>query len=114
MDEVLHPFYIFQIFSIGLWTVDDYYCALRSFPLSRCLVETDGDRCSPRADYAFAIAVISVASIISTLLETRANVQRMREMSRFSCEVRILRDSECALLIFSLLFALHADLSHDL
>ncbi|GAA5917468.1 hypothetical protein JCM6882_006480 [Rhodosporidiobolus microsporus] len=70
MDEVLHPFYIFQIFSIALWSVDDYYY------------------------YAFAIAVISIVSIISTLLETRANVQRMREMSRFSCEVRILRDSE--------------------
>ena len=27
MDEVLHPFYIFQIFSIALWSVDDYYCA---------------------------------------------------------------------------------------
>lgn len=26
MDEVLHPFYIFQIFSIALWSVDDYYC----------------------------------------------------------------------------------------
>ncbi|GAA6055600.1 hypothetical protein JCM3770_006719 [Rhodotorula araucariae] len=70
MDEVLHPFYIFQIFSIALWSIDDYYY------------------------YAFAIAVISVVSIVSTLLETRANVQRMREMSRFSCPVRVLRDSE--------------------
>ncbi|GAA6043571.1 hypothetical protein JCM8097_005258 [Rhodosporidiobolus ruineniae] len=70
MDEVLHPFYIFQIFSIALWSVDDYYY------------------------YAFAIAVISVVSIVSTLLETRANVQRMREMSRFVCDVRILRDGE--------------------
>jgi len=26
MDEVLHPFYIFQIFSIVLWSIDDYYC----------------------------------------------------------------------------------------
>ncbi|GJN90098.1 hypothetical protein Rhopal_003097-T1 [Rhodotorula paludigena] len=73
MDEVLHPFYIFQIFSIALWSVDDYYY------------------------YAFAIAVISIVSIISTLLETRANIDRMREMSRFSCPVRILRDSEWAM-----------------
>jgi cation-transporting ATPase 13A2 len=29
MDEVLHPFYIFQIFSIILWAFDDYYCAFR-------------------------------------------------------------------------------------
>lgn len=26
IDEVLHPFYVFQIFSIILWTFDDYYC----------------------------------------------------------------------------------------
>lgn len=28
MDEVLHPFYVFQLFSIALWAVDDYYCGL--------------------------------------------------------------------------------------
>ncbi|GAA5912394.1 hypothetical protein JCM5296_001717 [Sporobolomyces johnsonii] len=70
MDEVLHPFYVFQVFSIVLWSVDDYYY------------------------YAFAIAVISVVSIISTLIETRANVERMREMSRFSCDVKVLRDGD--------------------
>ncbi|KDE02331.1 hypothetical protein MVLG_07113 [Microbotryum lychnidis-dioicae p1A1 Lamole] len=70
MDEVLHPFYIFQIFSIALWCVDDYYY------------------------YAFAIAIISVASIVSTLIETKGNIERMREMSRFSCPVRVLRDSQ--------------------
>uniref|UniRef100_A0A0K3CK53 Cation-transporting ATPase n=1 Tax=Rhodotorula toruloides TaxID=5286 RepID=A0A0K3CK53_RHOTO len=70
MDEVLHPFYIFQIVSILLWAIDDYFY------------------------YAFAIGVISIVSIVSTLLETRANVQRMQEMSRFSCPVRVLRDSE--------------------
>ena len=70
MDEVLHPFYVFQIFSIVLWAFDDYYY------------------------YAFAIAVISVVSIVSTLVETRSNVERMREMSRFSCPVRVLRNGE--------------------
>ncbi|GAA5846586.1 hypothetical protein JCM3766R1_007121 [Sporobolomyces carnicolor] len=70
MDEVLHPFYIFQIFSIILWSIDDYYY------------------------YAFAIAIISVVSIVSTLIETRANVERMREMSRFSCEVKVFREGE--------------------
>ncbi|GAA6025566.1 hypothetical protein JCM11491_003215 [Sporobolomyces phaffii] len=70
MDEVLHPFYIFQIFSIILWSIDDYYY------------------------YAFAITMISVVSIISTLIETRANVERMREMSRFSCQVTVFREGE--------------------
>lgn len=27
VDEVLHPFYIFQVASIALWSLDNYYCA---------------------------------------------------------------------------------------
>ncbi len=68
VDEVLHPFYMFQIVSILLWSIDDYYY------------------------YAFCIAVISLASICTTLIETRQTVNRMREMSRFTCEVRVLRE----------------------
>lgn len=44
---MLHPFYVFQIASIALWSIDDYYY------------------------YAFAIALISVSSILSTLIETK-------------------------------------------
>ncbi|EPQ27111.1 uncharacterized protein PFL1_05393 [Pseudozyma flocculosa PF-1] len=68
IDEVLHPFYMFQIVSIILWSFDNYYY------------------------YAFCIAVISLASIVTTLVETRQTVNRMREMSRFTCEVRVLRE----------------------
>ncbi|KAL7423997.1 hypothetical protein Q5752_001582 [Cryptotrichosporon argae] len=68
MDEVLHPFYVFQIASIVLWSIDDYYY------------------------YAFAIALISATSIVSTLLETKRTIERMREMSRFHCDVRVLVD----------------------
>nr|CDI56093.1 ca-transporting atpase [Melanopsichium pennsylvanicum 4] len=68
VDEVLHPFYMFQIVSIILWSFDNYYY------------------------YAFCIAVISLASIFTTLIETRQTVNRMREMSRFSCNVRVLRE----------------------
>ncbi|KAL8278174.1 hypothetical protein RQP46_009347 [Phenoliferia psychrophenolica] len=70
VDEVLHPFYIFQILSIVLWSFDNYYY------------------------YAFAIAIISIVSIATTLIETKNNIERMREMSRFSCVTRILRNSE--------------------
>ena len=45
--QVIHPFYVFQIASIVLWSLDDYYY------------------------YAFCIAVISVSSILSTLIETK-------------------------------------------
>lgn len=71
VDEVLHPFYVFQIASIILWSLDDYYY------------------------YAFAIALISISSVLSTLLETRRTIERMREMSRFICDVRVLSDGEC-------------------
>lgn len=37
MDEVLHPFYIFQIFSIILWSIDDYYCSFSPFSSSLCV-----------------------------------------------------------------------------
>lgn len=70
-SQVLHPFYVFQIASIVLWSVDDYYY------------------------YAFAIALISITSILSTLVETKRTIERMREMSRFHCNVKVLIDGEC-------------------
>ncbi|KAI0633895.1 Ca-transporting ATPase [Trametes polyzona] len=68
IDEVIHPFYVFQIASIVLWSLDDYYY------------------------YAFCIALISAISIITTLVETKQTIARMREMSRFVCKVRVYRD----------------------
>jgi cation-transporting ATPase 13A2 len=47
MDEVLHPFYIFQIASLTLWSLDEYYA------------------------YAACIAAMSVGSIVTTLIDTR-------------------------------------------
>ncbi|GMK53976.1 hypothetical protein CspeluHIS016_0105620 [Cutaneotrichosporon spelunceum] len=70
MDEVLHPFYVFQIASIILWSLDNYYY------------------------YAFAIALISVSSILSTLIATKRTIARMREMSRFHCDVNVLIDGK--------------------
>ena len=46
-EQVIHPFYVFQIASIILWSLDDYYY------------------------YAFCIALISAISIITTLVETK-------------------------------------------
>ena len=45
--QVIHPFYVFQIASIILWSLDDYYY------------------------YAFCIALISAISIVTTLVETK-------------------------------------------
>ncbi|GMM44557.1 putative acid anhydride hydrolase [Pichia kluyveri] len=67
VDEILHPFYVFQIFSIFLWLADNYYY------------------------YAFCIFLISVFSITESLIETRSALKRMRKMSRFQCDVRVWR-----------------------
>ncbi|KIY66889.1 P-type ATPase [Cylindrobasidium torrendii FP15055 ss-10] len=66
VDEVIHPFYVFQIASVILWSLDDYYY------------------------YAFCIAVISIFSIMTTLIDTKKTIARMREMSKFSCNVDVL------------------------
>ncbi|KAM0238564.1 hypothetical protein ACHAPO_003532 [Fusarium lateritium] len=68
VDEVLHPFYVFQIASLFLWSMDSYYY------------------------YAVAIFLMSVGSIAATLIETRATMKRLREISRFECDVRVLRN----------------------
>ncbi|KAI6026280.1 hypothetical protein BKA83DRAFT_4241204 [Pisolithus microcarpus] len=68
VDEVIHPFYVFQIASIVLWSLDDYYY------------------------YAFCIALISTSSIASTLIDTKQTIKRMRAMSRFSCDVVVYTD----------------------
>ncbi|KAF9049844.1 Ca-transporting ATPase [Panaeolus papilionaceus] len=68
IDEVIHPFYVFQIASIVLWSLDDYYY------------------------YAFCIGLISIASITTTLIDTKKTIARMREMSRYVCKVDVFRD----------------------
>ncbi|KAL1302559.1 hypothetical protein AAFC00_002941 [Neodothiora populina] len=67
VDEALHPFYIFQIASLVLWSVDEYYY------------------------YAVCIFIISIVSIVTTLIDTKATIRRLQEISRFECEIRVLR-----------------------
>lgn len=67
VDEALHPFYIFQVASLFLWSVDEYYY------------------------YAACIFVISIVSITTTLIETKATMRRLRDISRFECDIRVLR-----------------------
>lgn len=68
VGEVLHPFYVFQVFSIFLWLADDYYY------------------------YAGCIFIISFVSIIESLLETKSTIARLTAMSLFSCDVRVWRN----------------------
>ena len=68
VDEAFHPFYVFQIASMILWSLDEYYY------------------------YAACIFIISVVSITSTVVETKSTMRRLREVSRFECDVRVLRN----------------------
>lgn len=42
--------------------------------------------------YAACIFFISITSVSSTLIETRQTMRRMREMARYICQVRVLRN----------------------
>src|SRR5271156_519677 len=42
--------------------------------------------------YAACIFLISITSVSSTLIETRSTMRRMREMARYICQVRVLRN----------------------
>ena len=74
IDEVLHPFFVFQIASIILWSLDNYYY------------------------YATCIFLISLSSTIATFFETKSNIRRMQNLSRFSCKVNLWRNKTWKLL----------------
>lgn len=46
-EKIIHPFYVFQVASIILWSLDDYIY------------------------YAFCIALISTLSVVTTLVDTK-------------------------------------------
>ncbi|KAG2372656.1 hypothetical protein C9374_013664 [Naegleria lovaniensis] len=63
LDEVLHPFYLFQVASVCVWLSENYYI------------------------YAVAIAVISSISSLLSMWETRSNMIKLKEMTSFHCGV---------------------------
>nr|XP_033777807.1 cation-transporting ATPase 13A2 isoform X5 [Geotrypetes seraphini] len=69
VDEVLNPFYIFQIFSIVLWMCDGYYY------------------------YAGCIFLISAISIGLSLYETRKQSMTLRNMVKMTVSVKVRRNS---------------------
>ena len=69
VNEVLNPFYLFQVFSMVLWFWDGY------------------------EKYAFCILVISISSIIENLYETVTNINSVRKMAAFECAILVKRIS---------------------
>ena len=54
IKEILTPFYVFQVFSLIWWTIDEYY------------------------NYAIAISLTSVLSLSTALYQTRKNQKNLR------------------------------------
>lgn len=67
VDEVLNPFYIFQVFSMCLWWWDGYRF------------------------YTICILVISSGSIIVSLIESISNNERVRKMAKYSCPIDLMQ-----------------------
>ncbi|KAM6976472.1 polyamine-transporting ATPase 13A2 [Aplochiton taeniatus] len=69
VEEVLNPFYLFQVFSITLWLVDKYYY------------------------YATCVLVISILSISVSLYEIRKQSVTLRRMAQLITKVTVRRSS---------------------
>jgi cation-transporting P-type ATPase 13A2 len=69
VDEVLNPFYLFQVFSVILWFWDGYQ------------------------KYACCILVISIASVVENLYETVHNINNVRKMASYECDIEVKRDN---------------------
>jgi cation-transporting ATPase 13A3/4/5 len=67
VDEILHPFFVFQIAAVLLWYYDNY------------------------AVYATTILVLALTSAIASLLETRQNMVRLSKMAMHQDTVSVLR-----------------------
>eukprot|EP01112_Ceratiomyxa_fruticulosa_P010807 TRINITY_DN2870_c0_g1_i1.p1 TRINITY_DN2870_c0_g1~~TRINITY_DN2870_c0_g1_i1.p1 ORF type:complete len:1135 (-),score=190.03 TRINITY_DN2870_c0_g1_i1:110-3514(-) len=65
VNEVLHPFYIFQVLSVTLWMLDEYVV------------------------YASTILVTSFISAVSNMLQLRKNAMNLRDMAAIKCKVTV-------------------------
>ncbi|XP_064384739.1 polyamine-transporting ATPase 13A3-like isoform X2 [Halichondria panicea] len=67
LEEVLHPFYIFELLATIFWCFTQYYY------------------------YAGAVFLISVISVVVSLIQTRRNLQQLHDLIAQSCTVTVLR-----------------------
>lgn len=70
VEEILHPFYMFQVFSVCLWMWDGYVF------------------------YASAIFVITVVSLTTSIRDTIINLKNIRTMAFYECKVTAIRSGE--------------------
>jgi cation-transporting ATPase 13A3/4/5 len=63
-DEMWHPFYVFQYFSVVIWVAGDQYYV-----------------------YAVCIMLITWFSIVTSAVETHQNMRRLAELAHYTCLV---------------------------
>ena len=68
--EVLNPFYLFQAFSVCLWFWDEY------------------------EKYACCILAISIAGVAESLYATVTNINKIRKMAEYKCQLEVKRTYE--------------------
>ena len=69
LNEILHPFSIFQLASVVLWIIDDYIY------------------------YAFTITLLSIITTLISLAETKQSLKKLKEMSVLNGHVMVLRNT---------------------
>ena len=70
IDEILNPFYIFQVGSMILWFLDGY------------------------VKYAICILVVSLFGVLENLYETVTNYRSVRKMAKYECQIQVKRFKE--------------------
>ncbi|PJF16731.1 Cation-transporting ATPase [Paramicrosporidium saccamoebae] len=67
-NEMLNPFYVFQVASFFIWIFENYYV------------------------YSVVIIIMATTSAMLTVFETKQNFDKMRKMARFTCSVKAYRN----------------------
>ena len=77
LQEILHPFFVFQLFSVIIWMLDNYVL------------------------FASVIFLISVISAFVNLVMVRSNLLKLREMAYHQSKIHVLRYSKTSQIIDS-------------
>lgn len=67
VEEILNPFFVFQLFSVCFWFASEYEI------------------------YAGFIALTTLVSLIAELIDIKRNIRNLKKMVKYECEVTVLR-----------------------
>lgn len=63
IDEMLNPFYIFQVFALGIWYWQGY------------------------TYFAIVLTVLAVFAVVSSMYDKWSSNRRVRNLAKYTCEV---------------------------